>query len=151
MNNAVLPKLDRAAIKALRPHAMAVLALRLRAQAIRAQVDEVAAAILRDDVALFDDAGERILEPARYWLAKDDAALAAYYAAQNQQLRAAGIKPAQMPDDNCPALVAEHAVIKAERQVAEGMAELVGLEPHRIYGVRHDEFLDLAMKAVMAA
>lgn len=149
--NAIQPKLDRAAVKALRPVALEVLALRAQALVIRKQVDLVAAAILRDQVPLFNQEGERILEPARYWLSEDQQALDAYYAAQNQQLRAAGIKPAAMPDDNCPALVAEHNVVKAERVLIEAMAKMVGIPAELVYGAKHAEFLELATAAVMAA
>lgn len=123
------------------------------AEAIRGQVEEVQRRLLLEECPLFRDLtdGARVIEPKDYWLSEDDDACKAYYAAQDRELRAAGIKPDDMDDRFNPALVAEHQARDARRAVINAVAPLVDLDPKLLYGETEDKFFKLAMGLILNA
>lgn len=137
--------------KDYKPLALLYCAAKGRAEVIGEQVEAIARRLLAEECPLKDDEGVQILEPKYYWLCEDDDALKAYYAAQNRELRAAGIKPADMDDEFCPALVANTEAIKLRHQLVNAMAPLVGIDPHWLWGDKEEEFFQLAMNLILAA
>ena len=143
----------RAKAMNMRPMAVRYCALKVMAENIRAEVDKVQRRLLLEECPLFKDldGGGRIIDPKDYWLCQDEAACKAYYAAQNRELRAAGIKPDEMDDKKCPALVAEHDVIKARRAIVDALAPLVAIDPQRLYGEKEEQFFELALGLILNA
>jgi len=143
----------RAKAMNMRPMAVRYCALKVIAEDLRAAVDKVQRRLLLDECPLFKDldGGDRIIDPKDYWLCQDEAACKAYYAAQDRELRAAGIKADDMDDQFCPALVAEHNVIKARRAIVDALAPLVDINPENLYGDNEDKFFELAMGLILKA
>lgn len=143
----------RAKAMNMRPMAVRYCALKVIAEDLRAAVDKVQRRLLLDECPLFKDldGGDRVIDPKDYWLCQDEAACKAYYAAQNRELRAIGIKPDDMDDEFCPALVAEHDVIKARRAIIDALAPLVDIDPQYLYGEKEDKFFELAMSLILNA
>lgn len=143
----------RAKAMNMRPMAVRYCALKVIAEDLRAAVDKVQRRLLLDECPLFKDldGGDRIIDPKDYWLSQDEAACKAYYAAQDRELRAAGIKPDDMDDQFCPALVAEHNVIKARLAIIDALAPLVDINPEHLYGDNEDKFFELAMGLILKA
>lgn len=141
----------RAKAMNMRPQAVELATLKLVANDLRQEVDLIADRLLATECPLFDEEGQRILKHNLYWLAQDQNHLNAFYAAMNRELRAAGLKPADMDDEKCPALVAEHAVVLAQCAIINTLAPLVGIDPERLWGEKRDQFLELAMGLILNA
>ena len=92
-----------------------------------------------------------MIDPKDYWLSEDEDACKAYSAAQNRELRAAGIKPDDMDDEYCPALVAANQAMDARRAVINAVAPLVGIDPMRVYGDKEARLFELAMGLITNA
>lgn len=145
------------------------LAKRATAEVLREKVNAVEAEVLKD-VALFDDLrarhedreAQRITEPRHTYLSEDEEALDRYYDAVDAALRDAGLKPAEMDRDYCPALVAEHDQLLAERAILDAAAKMLQMDfdgnelnnrllcDQKGKGLeRRQEFLDLVVKLVV--
>lgn len=100
---------------------------------------------------------ERILDVDKMYLSKDDETCKEVYADVNFQLRKMGLKPASMPDDHCPALVAEHIQVKTQWLLIECAAEMMGIENPKDFNNRllcngletHRKFIDLVVGLVV--
>jgi hypothetical protein len=68
----------------------------------------------------------RITDPKDLYLSTDEKSVDAYYAAVDKALRENGIKPADMPEEHCPLLVAEREQTKAEWALIEAAAAMLG-------------------------
>lgn len=99
-----------------------------------------------------------ITDPKHAWLCDDDAACADYYAECNRRERAAGLKPDDMPDSHCPALVAEDIQRTTERLIIDNAAVMLRFEGggkelhHRLLCAgldKYHEFIDLMVKLVV--
>lgn len=128
----------------------------------REQVDKIQRAILAEFP--MDIAGEwivrgierkgRIDDPKYIYLASDaDAEF--FFAECNQREREEGVKPADMPDECCPALVAESLLCDAEKAVAKAAAEMLGEDEgeflHKLFcsGMKnYHKFTDLTARLV---
>jgi hypothetical protein len=141
----------RAKAMNMRPIAEGYLALKLIADDLRIEVDKIAARLLATECPLFDEEGERILKNQLTYTAIDEGALNAFYAAMNRELRAADIKPADMGDEYCPALVARSAFIDAQCAIINTLAPLVDINPERLWGDKRDQFLELALGLILNA
>lgn len=114
--------------------AMAVVKAQAYAQTMREQVDKIQRQVLKE-VPLYDDLiaehnhteRHRITDPKDTYLSKDDAAFQRYVMECSNRERAAGLKPATMPDEYCPALVAEDLQRKAERVLLDSGGSLFGI------------------------
>lgn len=104
----------------------AVLIARAYAETMRTEVNKVYAEILTECPVYADRWGEtkQILNPDDLYLCGNEDLVADAYAEANVRLRKLGLKPAEMLDDNCPALVAETLLIDAQH-VLVGAAEEV--------------------------
>lgn len=103
------------------------------AETMREAVDKIQRQILLD-VELYDDLAaehggrerQRITDPKLTYLSTDEAACQRYFAECNKRTRAAGLKPDDMPDEYCPALVAEDIQRRAERALLDSGGTLFG-------------------------
>jgi hypothetical protein len=82
-------------------------------------------------------AGERILDWKLLYLA-GDAEAEALFARMNLEMRAAGLKPADMEDAFCPALVARNDLIGAQCRLVKATAPLFGQDPDLVIGAAGD-------------
>jgi hypothetical protein len=147
-----LPEM-RVKAKELRPLALEYCIKKAIADDLRELVDAIARRLLAGECPLFKDIDnkERVIEPKDYWLSDDEEALKAFYAAKDRELRAANIKPAEMDDGFCPALVAENDARDARWAVIEALAPLVDLDPKRLWGEMEERFFQLAMELILKA
>ena len=114
------------------------------AQLMREAVDKVQRAVLAE-IPLYNDLEsdmadvprERITDPKLAYLSQDEEGCAAYFAECNRREREGRIKPADMPDEHCPALVAENLQTQAEWAILDAYADMMELrndEGERIDG-----------------
>jgi hypothetical protein len=131
----------------------AYLMARAYAETMRSRVDEVQRAVLAEcpldmDPQWIERRGdEKITEPSLTYLAVASG-LKDYWAECNKRERELGIKPDDMPDEHCPALVAEHLQVQTEWLLLEcGWAAIdVDGSPDgwkRLYGEQRKKFIDL--------
>lgn len=114
---------------------------RAYAETMRARVDEIQRAILEECPLPVDPewlertpgwfSSVTITEPKHSYLGTDEAC-ADYYAECNARERAAGLKPDDMPDDRCPALVAESMLTDAENALIEESGRPFGVTNHKL-------------------
>lgn len=132
----------------------AYLMARTLAEATREQVDKIHREILAE-CPIYDDltldgkrtaTGRAITKSADLYLSEDEDACQDFYTEADIRLRRAGIKPANMPQGHCPALVAEHLQIQTENLLIECALEAMG-EPKEnrayIYLEKRRRFIDL--------
>lgn len=128
----------------------AVLLARAYAETKRAQVDEIARAVLAEcPLKVRDKYRERgrpeyITDPKLTYLAIDSH-FEDYLAECNKRERAAGVKPESMPDSHCPALVAEHVLADAEQVLLDCAGEMLGVPD---FAERTTRSLDLYRQAI---
>lgn len=136
------------------------LVTRTLAQAKRAEVDVIERQLLTEHVLMAtlchhpEDASRgyapyRITDPKKTYLCEDRAACKEYHDACNRRERAAGIKPADMPDEYCPALVAESLQTQAENVLIQHAGRAAGLEACMLHGDKRDQYLDLVCRLVV--
>ena len=112
--------------------------LQAKAEVLEEKKAAIGARILQE-IPTFDEldlggkreCGERILDWDRAWMT-DDAQAAVLFARMNLEMRAAGLKPADMADDMCPALVAKYDLTKARSKLVEATAPLFGQDPEQV-------------------
>ncbi|MDX9972248.1 MAG: hypothetical protein RBU21_04555 [FCB group bacterium] len=146
--------------EACKPVVNAYLMAKAYAQVKREQVDAVSRRLLAandymvaDENRTKDEPPERITEPRYDWLMGSEA-FAGYHAKRNTILLETGIKPADMPAEHCPALVAENLLVKAEWAMLETAWALVVHEGpvdgwKDLYGEMRKTFIDLVVKMVV--
>jgi hypothetical protein len=127
---------------------------RTYAELMRERVDEVQRAVLQEcpldmdaHVGDFRRGDGKITDPSLTYLATD-AHFHDYLEECNKRERAIGIKPADMPDEHCPALVAVHLQVQAEWLLLEcGWAAIDKNEHHDgwklLYGEKREELINL--------
>jgi hypothetical protein len=147
--NATQP--DPATFRALRPLALELLAARVVAQEIRAQVDAIAREVLAAGhyvVGIDDDLnGQRIMEPDRAWL-MDRSRFAEYCATMRERTEAAGL---HAPPDYCPALVAERRVTEIEWRFLDATAPAFGITKDHLWGKDRARWIELCVGLAMSA
>lgn len=108
----------------------AYLMARTFAEVTREKVDAIHLAILQEAPIYANcdhEDGHPILESKDLYLADDqEDEIKDFYKKGDKRLRAAGLKPAEMEEDFCPALVAECLQRDTERLVIHAGAEMVG-------------------------
>ena len=115
---------------ALKSAANAYLLARAYHETMREKVDEVYREILTEIPVYADqfDHTEQILDVKNLYLCSDDEECKDVYAEGNKRLREMGLKPDDMPDSHCPALVAERDQRDAERAIFEAASVMLELE-----------------------
>jgi len=153
--------MEKQVTQAVKSSVNAYLMARAYAETMREKVDEVYKETL-DIFPLYTDLErrggdktQRIYNPGRMYLSKDDETCKDVYADVNFQLRKKGIKPDSMPDGHCPALTAEHIVVKTKHLLIDSMAEMLGEDDdfqHKLLCAgldKYQEFIDLAVRLVV--
>lgn len=133
------------------------------AELMREKVDTIAAEVLQNGKYFEEEktrrgvvrGGDRITEPKNAWL-MDDKSFKSYHAEMDKRERAAGIKPAEMDYDFCPALIAEDIQRKAVRIIIDLAGEIFeaddwGYSLLCAGGNKYDEFLELTVKMVVSS
>jgi hypothetical protein len=123
------------------------LAAHVKAEVTRAEVDKITAKILAEFplYATIKDS-KRITDPKYTWLCGDDARMATFYAMTDKAERAAGLKPTSMPDDYCPALVAEDEQRQAENALIEASGGPLGVSNEGLLCSGHGKGLENRQK-----
>ena len=133
---------------------------RAYAETMREAVDKIERKILQE-VPLTNDLeiehgkpAREITDPKDVYLCDNDDLLQDYYKETDHRLRAVGLKPNTMPDDHCPALVAESLQRDAEHLVIETTAEMLGEEDfiHKLLCLGMDkyrQFIELVTKMIV--
>ena len=137
----------------------AYLMSRAYAETVREAIDKAYVKVLKDfpiyeDLDIRGISGDRIVTEKTMYLSTDKKTCKAIYDEIDSELRKAGLKPDDMPDDHCPALVAEEIQRQAERLVIETTAEMLGEEDflHRLicHGIdKYREFIELVTKMIV--
>jgi hypothetical protein len=140
----------------------AYLVARAAAETMREAVDEIATDVLTrvelyNDLAVRHERDERrrITEPRYTYLSEDEEATKAYFAECDKAERAAGLKPAEMPNEHCPALVAEHEQAKAEWALIDAAATFLQMDnpldfKKHLFGEKRQRFIDLTASMVLS-
>lgn len=134
----------------------AYLMARTFAECQRERVDEIHLAILTECPIYADmrDGGEAITRSKDLYLTTDEAACQDFYAEADARLRKAGIKPADMPRDHCPALVAENLLRKIERELIDVSGKPFGVTADKLLCARNGlenwkQWVDLVCKLIV--
>ena len=130
----------------------AYLVARAYAETMREEVNKIYRDILTECPVCADD-GTQILSPDRLYLCSDDDLVRDVYAEANKREREAGLKPADMPNDYCPALVAETLKIEAENRLIEAAGRPLGIDNNTLLCAGLDKrqrFIDLVVGLVLS-
>ena len=123
------------------------------AQVMRERVDAVHREILTECPIYADrDEGQQILRSHDLYLCSNEALCADFFAEANHRLRKLGIKPADMADNHCPALVAENLVCKTANFLADVSGRPFGVTAHKLLCAgmaKFDEWIELNCKFVV--
>lgn len=96
----------------------------------------------------FAETGAPILEPSDDWQAEPEA-FRSYCLELSNRERAAGIKPASMGDEYCPALVARNRMIVAERALIDATAPVFGIRPASLTLEKAKEWCELVTELLL--
>ena len=136
----------------------AYLLARAYAETMRDKIDEIQRQILSEIPLINPKDGERITEPKYSWTCTDEELMTEYFAECNIREREAKLKPEDMEDDFCPALVAENIQTDTEWLIFDAAAEMLKLDfdgkelHHRLLCRGLDEmkkFIDLVVGLVV--
>lgn len=133
----------------------AYLLTRANAEIMREKVDEIERQVLTDIPVYATPRSERRNRSDRLYLGKelyltdDDELVKRVYAEFDKRERAADLKPVTMSDDHCPALVAEHELVKVEHRLLEQTCKPLGIKPN-LYGENRTKWIDLVVGAILS-
>lgn len=150
------PAITEVITPAVVSYVRAYLMARAYAETMTERVDAVYRSILQECPVYADRVGcngERITESKRLFLATDTARVADCHAEANKRLRAAKIKPADMLDDYCPALVAQDLQRKTERLLVDEAGKPFGITADKLLCAGLDawkEFIKLTVSLVVS-
>ena len=141
----------------------AYLMARAYAETMRERIDKIETAVLVQcpltnglEIKHVQPARE-ITEPKEVYLCTDKDMLEEHYGEVNHRVRAAGLKPDDMPDSHCPALVAESLQCDTEHLIIDTAIEMLNLDKdfgHTLIcnGMdKYHQFIDLVCKLVINA
>lgn len=131
----------------------AYLLQRALAETMREKVDAVYREILTEIPVYAEDRGDRVYTYQLLYLCSDDALCEKIYAEGNKRLRALKLKPDDMPDGYCPALVAEDKQVKIETALIDAAGAKFGIDSDKLLcaGLKtRQEFIDLVVKLVVS-
>lgn len=143
---------------AVKQSVSAYLLARVYAETMRDKIDEIQRQILSEIPLINPKDGQRITEPKYSWTCTDDELMLEYYAECNIREREAGLKPSDMEDDFCPALVAENILSDTRKLIFDAAAEMLDMDidgkelHHRLLCRGLDEmkkFIDLVVGLVV--
>ena len=99
--------------------------------------------------------GSRITNHNHTYLCEDENILDEYYSLCDAAARAAGIKPADMDRDHCPALVAEDDLRKIEHAIWDITLPILGINREKLFHYKdgkfaYEEFNRLTLGAIIS-
>ncbi len=122
---------------------------RAYAQTMREKVNEIYKVILTECPIYSDREGEQILDPDRLYLCSDMTLVQDAWDTADHRERKAGLKPDDMSDEKCPALVAEYDLVKVEWALIEATGEPMGITNNDLLcaggSEMRQEFIDLVV------
>ena len=137
-----------------RPLAKALCEAMAYAQVMRQEVDAIQRKVLYK-IPLFNDlesghkAIERIFDSRLTYLSEDEKGFKLYLDECDRLEREAGLKPADMKRDFCPALVAEHNQVKLEWVLLDSASGLMGIDALNVHGDKRKELLGLLLSVAL--
>jgi hypothetical protein len=160
---AMITKMPKTIPQSLKSAVSAYLVSRGFAETVREKVDQIDRAILAECplklAPRWKERGtnlpELITEPKYTYLCDDSDQLADFYQERHNRQRQQGIKPESMPFEHCPALVAEHNLVKCEHLVIEAAAQMLGeklFTPQKLICAgldKYQQFIDLSVRLVV--
>ena len=152
MKNITLPAMKAAIMTpAVKSLVGTYLLARIYAEIMRADVDKVHDQILIEIEIHANTYGrtERLCKMKDLYMSDDDALCQKIYIEADKRLKAAGIKPADMERDYCPALVAENDLCEIEALIIKETGTPFDIE--NLYGEDRKTWLDLVVSAIIAA
>jgi hypothetical protein len=138
------PNPDKVA-KALTEPVNQMLVAQVFAEALHEQVEDIDRRVLSERVYTNKFSGERVTEPRLSYLMGDEDA-EHFLARRDAEIRAAGFNP---PEGYCPALMAQHEHIKAERALIDAAEPFFGVSNDILWGENRTKWLDLLLKLVV--
>ena len=147
LNKAITPKVYQIALKIEEKRKIAI--------DLRNKVDEIYKKILKE-IPLYTDTNmvggkrKRIYSHDKLILADDDKSFAKVIQQVSDESRKQGIKPDDMKDDYCPALVARQEVIEAQWELIAETGEILGIENNELLSLgmkKYQKWIDLVIKA----
>lgn len=132
----------------------AYLLARAYAELTRERVNTIYREILTQCPVYADRTGDQIFSPDKLYLCSDDALVRDARDEANKRERASGIKPADMPDDYCPALVAESLLSDVESCLIDASGAAFGITNKKVLCARdglakRQKWIDLVVGLVV--
>lgn len=150
------PQIDDFLTQEIVRHVQNYLTARMLYEAKRAEVQPIERQILSERVLMATLCCERtgrpphrITDPKDLFLCEDEAACREFYAECNRRERAAGVKPADMPDDHCPQSVAQMLKIEAENVLIDEAGRTQGIDSSMLHLENREKYLDLVCRIVI--
>jgi hypothetical protein len=146
-----LTEINQAAIlEAIREPARRVIELRREAAVLRAEVDKIKRSVL-DAMQLKDEDGNVVLNPDVSWTIEPEEDLLLFHAKLQKIVREQIPGANELPEDHCPALVAEFDLCDAENDLLRAICPLMGADPEQVMVAKSDlrqKFIDLTLELV---
>lgn len=146
-----LPKINQAAIlEAIREPARRVIELRRKAAVLRAEVDKIKRSVLAE-MQLKDEDGNIVLNPDASWTIEPEEDFLLFQAKLQKIIRQQIQGANELPEDHCPALVAESDLCDAENDLLRAICPFVGADPEQVMVAKSElrqKFIDLTLELV---
>ncbi len=149
------PKIQDMLTPEIRSCVNAYLMARAYAETMREKVDAIHREILTECPIYADKhEGRQIFKSGDLYLCTNDALCQDFYEEADKRLRAAKLKPDNMPVDHCPALVAEHLQVKTEWLLIGAAGEPFGITNDKLLctpnGLENrQKFIDLVVSLIV--
>ena len=146
-----LPKFNEAEIiNSIREPARRVIELRQKAAVLRAEVDKIKRSVLAE-MQMKDEDGNIVLNPDASWTIEPEEDLLLFHSKLQKCVRQQIQGANELPDDHCPALVAESDLRDAENDLLRAICPFVGADPKQVMVAKSElrqKFIDLTLKLV---
>jgi len=146
-----LTEINQAALlEAIREPARRVIELRRKAAVLREAVDKIKKVILAE-MQLKDEDGNIVLNPDASWTIEPEEDLLLFHSKLQKCVRQQIQGANELPDDHCPALVAESDLRDAENDLLRAICPFVGADPKQVMVAKSElrqKFIDLTLKLV---
>ena len=145
-----LSKINQAyIIESIREPARRVIELRRKAAVLRAEVDKIKKTVLAE-MQLKDEDGNIVLNPDVSWTIEPEEDLFLFHEKLQKCVRQLPGAD-ELPEDYCPALVAESDLCDAENDLLRKICPILGTDPNQIILAEIDlrqKFIDLTVELV---
>jgi len=146
-----LSKINQASIvESIREPARRVIELRRKAAVLRAEVDKIKTSVLAE-MQLKDEDGNIVLNPDVSWTIEPEEDLLLFHEKLQKCVRQQIPGAEELPEDYCPALVAEFDLCDAENDLLRKICPILDTDPNQIILAKIDlrqKFIDLTVELV---